>query len=416
MFIFQTDGSSGKKSKKVVSDVTDFFIQRAPNSHLEFLSGGFDNSIKCMTHFLNGSGEALPLEFSEKEWKFIIDAANYSTADMLRGKPPSAEMKMTPEVKEVWEKPQRKELLMFESDLGLEAFKTILKKVGVPKNLLTSDVAIFSDVPIKLTKEDEKAISGLKNNGDTYNFKYAGKEYFVELNLDKLQMYAVGDFKEWLKAAGYDLDKMKKEMKNGEIREILVDRGSGKPPIPYVIYKQDEKNIFGENELGNLRVFVNRTWVKCPDGWERAFMVPGGVNSGFGKTEHETSDAWSVLGYTTVARRKHPNGYDYKVEETFDFKKSRNDCESSRYVSPFAGKVIKVLFPELVAAGEDLPGGKSAVAKNKTDKVRIDFGNLNKHGEPFEIRSLPFYADKNGNPISEKEAMAPPKQPAKVIR
>lgn len=99
MFIFQlqksapdslqADSTLGKKvysktEQKAISNLVHWAIMSMPVGALNSAVGGdYGKGLKCIVHYLNGTGKPLKLEFTKKEWEFIIGQTNVDFKQFL---------------------------------------------------------------------------------------------------------------------------------------------------------------------------------------------------------------------------------------------------------------------------------------------------------------------------------------------
>ncbi len=203
------------------------------------------------------------------------------------------------------------------------------------------------------------------------------------------------DFRARMAKNGFDLDKIENELKVGQTRSMEFKGKNGR------IYRYAAEKL-NDKHGDYMMVYVDRKWRAGNDGWERMDMVPGGKNSSDSSVPF--TDAWNLLGYTTVARRKltesekagAPKGaeYVYRVEETFDFAGSRSSSGGvySRTTDKFTAKAIKKIFPKAVSL-ENAGNGKMGVVVNSQWLESV--------GKPFNLVIAPVYVNKFGRVLGE---------------
>ena len=294
-----------KQGEKVVSNLVHWAIMNMPVDLLNKAVGGdYGKGLKCIVHYLNASGEPLKLEFTKKEWEFILE-----------------------QTRSDWFNPQ--------SDMK-EYYQHI------SRDPLSQQ--------IKWTMLKWTTLDGAN-----------AKDYNTDMK----------EFEARMKRSGHDLGQLMDEMKVGESREIIDSKGR-----PYLVYK-DEYN--GKKEI-YLSVFYNRRWLSADkDGWEKMHMVPAGG---------QPSDAWNVAGFTTVARRKREGGgWDYRIEEQFDFEGSRSQpIVYTREVSSAFASAAKTVFPFLSVQEGNNPGMSYLIVNSQW---------IETVGKPFKL-DISMWMDKNG--------------------
>jgi len=394
---------------KEITDFMHWFVLKTPNWAIKKLTSNYANSLKCMVHYLNGSGEDLKIALSKSEWEFLLNQTKIGTEKSesdeyfkynMFYKYSSLSSKSCDSFGNIYNYRDALQKLFKLNNIDLdelyrgmavgETRQITLKYLDVLRN--TSIESIHIKPGATITKEEWKDW-GEKGTYLTFTNSYGmGFSYPERPSEEEC-------FKRWLLKKGVDLDKIGGDMSAGDKLEILVDKKDGK--IPYIIEKKAKENRANHVYDEHIEVFFNRAWVPSSDGWERRYMVTGGVNDS--NLSNQFADLWSTLGYTTIARKKVPNeGYDYKIEETFDFIGSVSTNSESVYgrvVSDFAAKQIKKLFPNFISIQKQGVGTSISINSKWVETA----------GKPFKIIT-DARTDKRGNiiEINGKSQLPPP--------
>ncbi|MFA5929334.1 MAG: hypothetical protein WC861_00460 [Candidatus Micrarchaeia archaeon] len=79
----------GKEDRKALSNFWRFVVENAPDALLGKLTGSNGRGLKCLVHYLNGSGKPLEIELSPQEWWDVlkqtkpVDWKNESVRNLL---------------------------------------------------------------------------------------------------------------------------------------------------------------------------------------------------------------------------------------------------------------------------------------------------------------------------------------------